>query len=208
MFIGFGIVVVVAVLLMYSVASLAERKARSQLGWAAAIGITGALGWAAGWFVFESFFERDQTVGGSNLLLFASLTPGVFGFGLMLATIVFLRRLPPLISRETSCPVYRQRHGAEVGGDGMLTFGPDELRFETSAGPPLVLPWAAVIDAVADGEGVRVRWRQPDASYREPGGGEPNAFFVPGGRGRTREWRMAQSVALARRIKTAGGSGA
>lgn len=190
--IGVGALFVAAILVMGWAARAAAQRGRTATGWGALTGLAGAVGFGAGYLTLAGVFAADDT-SGSNLLLLVSYAPGVGGFGLMLAVVAIVHRLPPHVSgRRTAWAVHLIATDARPAAEGTLVLGQEDLRFDPRAGEPVVIPRGDLEEAVPDGEALRLRWRHD--------GREDQMLLTPTGGPDTRAWRMAQSAMIAVRV--------
>jgi hypothetical protein len=162
---------------------LAEARGRNRLLWPLLGGVVGI----GGLFVGFAVSAWATVSAGDNTAMLAAFAPLVLAFASVLGVAGLLYALPIGVSGGRAWPIASPR-----GGTGRLELGPTALTLAWDGAPPLPpIPRASVREVRVEGECLVLVWD----------GGE--ATLMPMGRPQSRDGRIAQSRALARRITAA-----
>jgi hypothetical protein len=177
-------------------ARIAAAKGRIAAAWGAFTVVAGIFGFVMGSALLRKLFHEDDGTGGP-LLLAASLAPVGGALIWMVGVVLFLHFTDAVASVGGGrFPVHRMPRAGEDGVEGHLCLDAAGLRFEPAAGAPVVIAFAAIDVVRADGEALRV-------SSRDADGTTVTLLLMPSGEPDSREWRVSQCRALARRIAAA-----
>ena len=167
------------------VAKTAERRGRIGLAWAGLAAVVGAIAIIGGIVLVSHLVDVDSSTGALLLAVFSPLVGMIAAISGLAGILVAL----PIATATRRFSIHDMAAHAEAGS---LEIADTSMRIDLPSGSMTVL-LVALRDVQADGECIRLKWTDGDATV--------SRTFLMGGTPNTPEGRKQQSKVLARQLR-------